>query len=67
LRIRIVEPPPHASHDLEGFDVSQFEVGQVYDIGPRLGELLVICGYAEFDMRQHDRAADWHRTDRRKR
>jgi hypothetical protein len=58
LRIRIVKPPNSRDCDLEGFDVSRFAVGQVYEVGLRLGELLIVCGYAEPEMRQRDRAAD---------
>ena len=58
MRIRIVKLPNPGDCDLEGFDVSKFEVGKVYETGPRLGELLMACGYAQLEMRRHDRAAD---------
>jgi len=64
LRVRITKLPRSEDCDLEGFDVSRFEVGNVYEVGPRLGELLIVCGYAEPEMRQHDRAAD--RSTKRK-
>jgi hypothetical protein len=58
VRVRITKPPSASDCDLEGFDVSRFQVGQVYDLGPRLAELLVVCGYAELEMRQSDRPTD---------
>jgi hypothetical protein len=58
VRIRILKRPARGDCDLEQFDVSSFEVGRVYDVGHRLGELLIVCGYAEPEMRQRDRAAN---------
>jgi len=58
VRIRILQRPTAGDSDLEGFDVAGFNVGQVYDVGPRLAELMIVCGYAEPEMRQRDRAAD---------
>jgi hypothetical protein len=58
VRVRIIKPPTSDDCDLEGFDVSRFEIGKVYDVGPRLGELLIVCGYAEPEMRRHDRPAE---------
>jgi hypothetical protein len=48
--------PTQNDFDLKGFDVSRFEVGKVYDVGLRLAELLIVCGYAEPQMRSHERA-----------
>lgn len=58
MRIRMIKVPSNGNRDLEGFDLSRFEVGHVYEIGPRLAELLIVCGYAEPEMRKRDRAAD---------
>ena len=59
MRIRIIKPPDPNDRDLiEGFDVSRLRVGKVYDISARLGELLVLCGYADIERRAYDRAAD---------
>jgi hypothetical protein len=43
---------------LEPFDISRFEVGKVYEVGPRLAEVLIVAGYAEPEMRVKDRAAE---------
>ena len=56
MRVRIVKKPVAA--DLEGFDVSFFEVGLVYEVGPTLGTLLIVAGYAEPEMRRSDRTSD---------
>ena len=56
LRIRIKKLPNRA--ESEPFDVAHFEVGKVYEVGPRLAEYLIVAGYAEPEMRAVDRAAD---------
>jgi hypothetical protein len=60
MRVQIKKLP--ATGFLEGFDLRRFEVGQSYDVGPRLGELLVVMDYAEpdrrFELRRPDRAND---------
>ena len=55
VRIRIRKVPP--TEHLEGIDLRhyQFRQGQVYEVGPRLGELLIVWGYAELEMRGEDR------------
>jgi hypothetical protein len=58
VRIRIIKRPTTGDCDLEGFDVSHFQVGEVYDLGPRLAELLIVCGYAEPEMRQRARPSE---------
>ena len=63
-RIRIVKVPTSLDSDLGGLDLAQFELGKIYDVGPRLGELLVVGGYAEPERRERDRAAD--RSSRQK-
>ena len=63
-RIRIVRVPTTLDGDIGGLDLSQFEIGKIYDVGPRLGELLVAGGYAEPERRERDRAAD--RSSRQK-
>jgi hypothetical protein len=45
MLIRIVKTLPAPMMD--GFDVSRFRVGQVYDAEPRLGRHLIGAGYAE--------------------
>jgi hypothetical protein len=54
VRIRIVKQPN--PHEIESFDLRPFEVGRVYEIGPRLAELLTVCGYAAPEMRAHQQA-----------
>jgi hypothetical protein len=56
LRVRILKTPNPTQFDL--FDVSRFVVGQVYEVGIRLAELLVVEGCAEPEMRVVDHAAD---------
>jgi hypothetical protein len=56
LRVRIIKIPDATQFEL--FDVSRFEVGQVYEIGTRLAELMMVDGCAEPDVRAADRAAD---------
>lgn len=51
VRIRIVKQPN--PHEIEPFDPPRFEVGRVYEIGPRLAELLTVCGYAAPEMRAY--------------
>jgi hypothetical protein len=57
VRVRILKRPTPNDCDLKGFDVSHFEIGHVYEVGARLWELLVVCGYAEPELRR-DHAAD---------
>ena len=33
--------------ELDEFDLHRFRVGDVYDVTPQLGMILVVCGYAE--------------------
>ena len=61
VRVRITKRLNKGDCDLEDFDVSSFEVGKIYDVGPRLGEVLIVGGYAELERRERDRAADWKR------
>jgi hypothetical protein len=56
LRIRIKELPDQKAS--EPYDVAHFQVGGVYEVGPRLAEYLIVAGYAEPEMRAVDRAAD---------
>jgi hypothetical protein len=59
VRIQIRRVPP--SEHLEGIDLRHygFREGQTYQVGRRLGELLIAWGYAEEVRRgQLDRAAD---------
>ena len=56
VHVRIVKAPKRDDCDLDGYDVSKFEVGEIYDIASRLAELLILCGYAQPEMRAQDRA-----------
>jgi hypothetical protein len=62
MRIRIRRVP--LADSIEGIDLRHFRFceGQVYDVGPRLAELLIVLGYAEPENRE-DHAADARRTD----
>lgn len=44
-RIRILKSPQ--ASDFIPFDVTRFQVGRVYEVGPRLAELLIVCACAE--------------------
>jgi hypothetical protein len=51
--IRILTLP--AGKLLEGIvDVGRFKVGEVYEVGPRLAELLIALGHAALERRQPD-------------
>lgn len=57
FRLRIKKLPE--DRNVEGFDVRGLEVGKIYDVGPRLGELLIVMGYADpIAPRLRDQAAD---------
>jgi hypothetical protein len=57
MRIKFVKMP--GADDDSPFDLSRFEVGQVYEVGPRLAEYLIVCGCAkDADMPVLDVAAD---------
>jgi hypothetical protein len=54
VRIRILTL--HADRLLDGIvDVQKFKVGQIYEVGPRLAELLIASGHAARDRRKRDR------------
>ena len=62
LRIRIIRRP--VPTDVEGYDVRHLEVGEVYDVGPRLADLLVIGGYGMVEMRRGERGnGRWQHGD----
>ena len=56
MRVHIVRPINAAA--FEPFDVSHFETGKTYTVGPKLGALLIVSGYAEPEMGAVDLAAD---------
>jgi hypothetical protein len=58
LRIRITALP-HDRH-ADGFDLRRFEPGQAYEVSARLGEFMIVMGYAQVEMRRFERdtAAD---------
>ena len=45
MRVKIVKLPVGADADL--FGPSNFRVGEIRDVGPRMAELLLACGSAE--------------------
>ena len=55
MRVRITKKP--VPTELDPYDVSRFEVGKVYEVGPRLAEVLIVAGFAEPEMRGKDRPA----------
>jgi hypothetical protein len=65
MRITIV--CPLKASEFEPFDVSLFEVGKTYEVGPKLGALLIVSGCAEPEMRREDRADDTSQEPRRDR
>jgi hypothetical protein len=64
LQIRITALP----HDrqFEGFDLRRFEPGQAYEVSVRLGQFMIVMGYAQVEMRRFepDTAADGPRRRR---
>jgi hypothetical protein len=60
VRIRITKEPDVRELESAGFDVRHLQVGHDYDVGPRLADYLIVCGYAVLEMRREDRteAAD---------
>jgi hypothetical protein len=61
LRIRIIKRPSEA--DVDGYNVRHFEAGEVYDVGPRLADLLVIGGYGLVEMRHSERGPNRPKQD----
>ena len=60
MLIRIVRPLPAPLMD--GFDVRQFQTRQLYEVDVRIGNYLIVAGYAE---RVDDTAAEKRRKDRK--
>ena len=54
LRIRITALP-HDRELVEGFDLRRFENGQAYEVSARLGEFLIVMGFAQVEMRRFER------------
>jgi hypothetical protein len=54
VRIRIFSVP--LTDSIEGLDLRSYDLrpGHVYDIGPRLAELLIVSGYAEPEIPRED-------------
>ena len=48
MRIRITRRRPG---EVDGIDLSRFEVGVVYDVSPSLGTYLIMTGHADPDER----------------
>jgi len=45
MLVKIVEVP--SALDAELFNLRRAHVGEIRDVGPRVGEYLLACGYAE--------------------
>jgi hypothetical protein len=45
MRIRIVQKP--SLRDVDGIDLDCFDVGRLYEVGPRLAELFLAEGWAK--------------------
>ena len=45
MRVKIVKLP--VGNDAELFGPSNLRVGEIRDVGPRMAEFLLACGYAE--------------------
>ncbi len=56
MRIRIVSLP--AAREVEGFSLARFDVGELYDVDARLGQLLIVMGFAMLEMRAAQRGDD---------
>ena len=66
VKIRIRQLPEDRKN-VEGFDLRSFEANHVYDVSPRLAELLIVMSYAEPEMRrrvERDTADDRRRRRR---
>jgi hypothetical protein len=63
VRVRIVRLPPVGRRNAYEIDLRPYEVGNVYEVGPRVAEYLIVMGFAEPEARQ-DQAADWGRARR---
>jgi hypothetical protein len=63
VRVRIVRLPPEERRGSYEVDLRPYQVGGVYEVGPRIAEYLIVMGFAEPESRQ-EQAADWNRTDR---
>jgi hypothetical protein len=66
VHIRITDLPDDC-HELEGFDLRAFESNHVYDVSPRLAELLIVMSYAAPEMRRPQRDTANDRRPRRRR
>ena len=49
--------------EYEGYDVRHLVINQVYDVAPKLADLLMLGGYASPDASTVDAADDWRRKD----
>ena len=66
MRLRLTALPKPG--ELDEFDLRRFRVGEVYDLTPQLGSILLISGYAELEPPlQRERAADTGHSKRTKR
>ena len=43
MRIRVIQKP--GQFDIDGYNISHFEVGNVYDVHPTIGALFVVEGW----------------------
>lgn len=57
VRVRIVRLPPEDRRTAFEIDLRPYEIGGVYEVGPRIAEYLIVMGFAEPDI-PRDQAAD---------
>ena len=56
MRVKIVRMP--AAKDADWLDTSRFQLGGTYEVGPKVAEYLLACGYAVFANEPSGLAAD---------
>ncbi len=71
VRVKITRLPPIDRRSAYEIDLRSYEVGSVYDVGPRIAEYLIVMGFAvpeetrqEPADQEFDQAADWKRSRR---
>ncbi|HEV3216960.1 MAG TPA: hypothetical protein VGZ27_14610 [Vicinamibacterales bacterium] len=63
MRVRLLRQPYGS---VDGISLSQYHLGQVYELPASLAEYLVAKGFAFFEMRSHRRSMRYRLTDRRR-
>ena len=61
--VRVIRQPTGI---LDGLSLSQYRVGQTYELNPALAEFLVVQGFAVFEMRRAERSHRIRWNDRRR-